>query len=481
MHFRVHFLSASGLFVSASSSEPVSPAISERYAAVVTELFGRLNFERLPEAARTIQDFRLQRMADLLQALGNPQLRVPTVHLAGSKGKGSTATMVAAIAAAAGLKVGLFTSPHVHRFEERFTINQELPSPTQIVNVWDTLLPALQQIDQSCPPGPTFFEIMTALGWLHFLKESVQLAVMEVGLGGRLDSTNLCAPLVTAITSISRDHMRLLGDTVEEIAREKAGIAKAGVPLIVGDLLPGPLRVISEVAASAAAPLFKSGQDFRVQDVTAPNLAPDLPRCHQFDYHDESVHWQRLDLAMPGAHQVRNAGVAIAMIRHLEQAGFSFTEETVRRGLLAARCPLRVDVRGTQPLLIVDVAHNPASIAALCETLSQVRATRRLAVFSASRDKEVRTLLQLLRDHFDEFILTRFVENPRAVELPELAEMAQQLELPEWSLAATPAEALTRARERATADDLICVTGSFFLAAEVSELLESVEGRETRV
>lgn len=457
------------------SASPASTALLTAPADfdLARELQTRLNYERLPEAARSLQDFRLQRMETLLSELGNPQLAVPTVHLAGTKGKGSTATMVAQIVAAAGLRAGLFTSPHIQRFEERFTVNGRTATPGELWLLWNRLQPVLERLDNISPPGPTFFEIMTALGWLHFQQQRVELAVMEVGLGGRLDSTNVCAPLVTAITSISRDHMRLLGDTLEAIAREKAGIIKPGIPVICGQLDAGPARVIAEVAATCQSPLLRLGTEFRLQ--TDPPGAPPFaePPCYSFDYHQPDLQLRNVALAMPGEHQTRNAAVALAICAELRRRGIDLPDDSLRQGLLTARCPLRVDVRQRQPLVILDVAHNPASIAALCQTLADVRARKRIVVFGASRDKEVRVLLDLLRPRFDHFVLTKFVNNPRAVELPELEQLAQDLNLPQVQLAPDPAAALEIAQRLAGPDDLICVTGSFFLAAEAGAALDS--------
>jgi dihydrofolate synthase/folylpolyglutamate synthase len=411
-------------------------------------------------------------MTELLGSLGNPQLAVPTVHIAGSKGKGSTATMVARIAEAAGYRTGLFTSPHVFRFEERFTIDGTCPAPADVVQLWDRVRPVAEAMDSaSGGRGPTFFELATAMAWLYFLEQDVDLAVMEVGLGGRLDSTNVCAPLVTAITSISRDHMRLLGEQLEQIAREKAGIIKTGIPVVIGPMDSGPEAVISSIAAEKQAPLYRLGKEV-VHLPHCPGPPPFAePPVHRFDFDGCGVQLKSLQCGMAGEHQTRNAAVATTLCLLLRNAGFTLTEQSIRNGLAMAHCPLRVEVAGRRPLIIVDAAHNPASITALCETVGQVRARHRIAIFATSRDKETAVLMEILNRHFDEIWLTRFQVNPRAVDLSALEQLGRQVITRPSRTFADLSQALAAAREPGREEDLVCVTGSFFLAAEARHLL----------
>ncbi|MGE0374340.1 MAG: folylpolyglutamate synthase/dihydrofolate synthase family protein, partial [Planctomycetaceae bacterium] len=227
-------------------------------ARVMEFVNSRINFERLPVERYDLQDFKLDRMRELLARLGNPQQSLPAVHIAGTKGKGSTAAMTASVLAAGGYRVGLFTSPHLDAIGERMTINGRLPTADEFREVMEIVPPIVHEMDAPGPSmRPTFFECITAMAWVHFLRRGVELVVLEVGLGGRLDATNVCSPLVTVITSISRDHERLLGRTLGRIAGEKAGIIKPGIPVLSGVTQPEPRDVIRQAAAANDAPLYE--------------------------------------------------------------------------------------------------------------------------------------------------------------------------------------------------------------------------------
>ena len=444
-----------------------------RYQAALDFLFSRLNYEKAPDAARTISDFKLSRMERLLEVLGNPHLSIPVVHIAGSKGKGSTATMVARILEDAGYRTGLFTSPHISRFEERLTINGQLADEATVIALVDQLRPASAAVERELGTTPTFFELVTAMAWMHFKQAGVQIAVFEVGLGGRLDSTNICAPVVTAITSISRDHTRLLGETLELIAGEKAGIIKPGVPVVTGVRDPGPLSVIEQKATAAGSRLTCCDRDFRGIVSNVHESSASEPFCHSIDFQSEGFSLPGLQLSMAGEHQIRNAAVAIRIIQELRSAGWEVSEDAIRRGLSRARCLLRIQVVAREPLTILDAAHNPASIEALCRTLASVQTGKRVAIFASSKDKETGKLLAILNEHFDEIWLTRYVKNPRSVEFETLEELANSILTRPWRIAVTPEAAIADARQQCGKGDLVCVAGSFFLAAEALDILQA--------
>lgn len=455
-----------------------TPLDKARYQRALDDLFGRLNYERTPEAARSIRDFRLTQMQQLLEELGNPQNRIPTVHIAGSKGKGSTATMVASIVQAAGYRVGLFTSPHLIRFEERFTVNGVEASHREVADLFDQVNAASQRLQnrtQEPSPPHTYFELATAMGWLHFLNNQVDLAVMEVGLGGRLDSTNVCSPLVTAITSISLDHTRLLGETLELIAKEKGGIIKPGVPVVTNVADPAAFGAIEAIAQEKSASQFQLGRDFHYVSIPpASGASPRLPN-YRFDFQGLGTTLHNLQLNLPGEHQCQNGALATAIAILLRQNSFDITESAIRQGLASARCPLRIEVLSEQPLIIVDVAHNPASIKALCETLQQVPAQRRITIFASSRDKAADEMLRILGQTMDEIWITRFSSNPRAVDLDELARHAERTLTTPWRIFPDGKSALAAAMEESRPGDMYCVTGSFFLAGEVKAILKPTE------
>lgn len=440
------------------------------YKKALDFVFGRLNYERHPGMARSLQAFKLDRMVELLDKLGNPQRQVPTVHIAGSKGKGSTASMIASICEAAGYRVGLFTSPHLAEYEERFIVNGQKPKTEQIVSYVQQLRPIVELMDRDDSHGRvTFFEISTAIGWLHFLAEKVDLAVIEVGLGGRLDSTNVCHPLISVITSISRDHTRLLGDTLPEIAREKAGIIKPGVPVISGVSVPEAQKEITQVALQQNAPLYHAGTDFHVQ-----SRSVDGPLIH----YDVDVEFQgrthsNLCLGLPGQHQTTNAACAVVASLLLNQNGYSISEDQIRTGLARTRCPLRIEIVHQKPTVILDVAHNIASIQALSDVITNVSDVPKVCVVSISQEKDAAEMLQILGAVFDHMILTAFQSNPRAISIPELEQLAAGTDC-QVQTADEPRSAIKAAREIAGSTGMICATGSFFLVAEVQEIIAEV-------
>ncbi|MBX3441028.1 MAG: bifunctional folylpolyglutamate synthase/dihydrofolate synthase [Planctomyces sp.] len=449
----------------AASGGGLSPAL--------TWLFGRLNYERAPHDSYTVEDFRLGRMQRLLELLGDPQHALPAAHIAGTKGKGSTAAMLAAMLEAAGLRVGLFTSPHLTHYEERMTVNGRRPDAADLDRLIQRLRPAVERMDRERAEedGPTFFELTTALGWLYFAEQAADIVVLEVGLGGRLDSTNLCRPECCIITSISRDHTRLLGETLPQIAREKAGICKPGVPVISGVEADAPAAVIREASEACGSPLLELGRDVRIVGEQPGSPSDALPRLRV----DVATPWRthaQLDCPLPGRHQARNLALAVAAFDQLAARWRALPEGAVARGLAAARWPLRIQQFSARPRILIDAAHNDASIEALCETLAGLPDQRRIAVFGTSRDKDAAAMLTILARHFDDIVLTRYMHNPRALPVDQLEALARPLADRRLHVAADPASALQAARALAGAEDLICVTGSLFLAAEAQRLME---------
>jgi dihydrofolate synthase/folylpolyglutamate synthase len=309
------------------------------------------------------------------------------------------------------------------------------------------------------------------MAFLHFARRKVDCAVLEVGLGGRLDSTNVCQPSVSIITSISFDHTRQLGNTLAAIAGEKAGIIKPGVPVISGVVNEEPREVIRRVARETRAPLVEKGIDF---DFARPRWTS---AGQVLDYQEAGYELRDIAVGMVGDHQAANASLAIAASRKLVEQGWAIHEAALRSGLAAAKVPARIELIHNRPLVILDVAHNIASIEALLEVLAaRFRSTARVLIFASSKDKDTAGMLRLLVPQFDNVVLTRYIENPRAVEIDQLQELAAAVlgtssvngkTWPAIHAAQTPHEAWQIARNLAGPDDLICITGSFFLAAEL--------------
>ena len=463
-----------------SSSASLDPDRA-RQEAVWRFLSGRIDYERALVVPYSSRDFKLDRMRELLARLGNPHEGMPAVHVAGTKGKGSTAAMVGAVLTASGHRSGVFTSPHLDRVEERIAVDGEPCSGTELIELVDRLSPAVAAMDRAAaacgPPehGPTYFEVVTAMAMLHFARRQVDAAVLEVGLGGRLDSTNVCRPLVCAITSISFDHTRQLGNTLESIAGEKAGIVKPGVPVVSGVSDPAPREVIRGICRQRGSRLVELGVDFDF-DYRPPRNLESAPAMGSIDFHYHGPAGEfacrDVSIALVGGHQAANAAVALAVLAELRQSGWEIPERAIRAGLSELSWPARVEVVAGRPAVVIDSAHNLASVDALVRVLDEsFSARRRLLLFATTQEKDVRGMLSRLLGRFDHVILTRYLNNPRDVPPEELGALAAELTGHAFPVSQSPADAWEQVRALAGPEDLICVTGSFFIAAEIRHLL----------
>ncbi len=400
---------------------------------------------------------------------------VPLVHIAGTKGKGSTATIVAALLTAAGYRTGLYTSPHLHHLEERFRVDGEPCRKTELVELVDCIREAIRSesdtdasknTDASETDDYSFFELTTALAFLHFDRQRCDCIVLEVGLGGRLDSTNVCASTVTAITSIGLDHQHVLGNTLAEIATEKAGIIKPGVPVVCGVLADEPRNVIHAIAASRSAPLFQRGRDY---DVTATPQT-DWGTTVHFTGHTQPLRRDcTMSLSLEGAHQAANTAIAIAVIDLLRDQGLDVPMHSQTHALENLQCISRIERHrlANDVIGIVDSAHNEDSIAALCETLRARRGDREITIILAtSRDKDSEAMLRQLVSIADRFVLTRFLGNPRFQYTSELQRLMPESHQDRATIIEDPIAACEHGLTQATPGGMLVVCGSFFLAAE---------------
>jgi dihydrofolate synthase/folylpolyglutamate synthase len=444
----------------------------ESYEQAVEFLFNRVNFERLSGMQYSADDFKLDRMRELLRRLGDPHEAVPAVHIAGTKGKGSTAALTAAVLSAAGIRVGLFTSPHISAFEERMAVDGVIPSPGELVELVRHVAQVVAELDKL--PGhmsPTYFEIATAMAWLYFREQRAEIAVLEVGMGGRLDATNLCRSAVCIVTTISRDHTRQLGSRLDQIAREKAGIIKAEVPVVSGVMDDQARAVVVEACRRLNAPLFELGREFQYRYRPA-RIGSQRAEESSVDITTRSHAWHDLNMPLVGEHQARNLALAAMTVELLSEQGWKIPASAVAAGLARLRWPGRIEVLGRAPTVIVDAAHNWEAVAVLLRTLEEsFEARRRVLIFAATRDKDVSGMLRQLLPRFDTVVITCFQNNPRHVPVDVLAETVRGLTDQMFHSVPDAASAWKLARRFATADDLICVTGSFFLAAEVRELI----------
>jgi dihydrofolate synthase/folylpolyglutamate synthase len=463
---------------------------------------GRINYERTAVVPYNQRQLKLDRMRQLLTRLGQPDAGMKIVHVAGTKGKGSTSAMIAAILTAAGYRTGVFSSPHLERIEERFAVDGQPCTAAEFVNLVNRLQPIVRSMDEEAAAendsdgGPTYFEITTAMALVHFVERQVDAAVLEVGLGGRLDSTNVCLPVVSVITSISFDHTKQLGNTLSAIASEKAGIIKPGVPIVCGVVDAEPQAVIARVAREHGCRLIQVGSDFRfsytspgadfgtqrvpgISDfgLSATQSAIRNPQSAigsiNFEYQvaGQEFRIERVPLAMRGSHQAANAAAALATIAELRHQGWCISTEAMRMGLERATLPGRVEVFSGEPEVVLDAAHNPASARALVEALAEMpMASRRTLVLSVSHDKDVRAIVAALAPHFDRFVVTQYQENPRAVSASQLAETISQVlgdSVHGITVCSTPQEAWNHVLQTAIRGERVCITGSFYLAAEM--------------
>ena len=393
-------------------------------------------------------DFNLDRMFALMDLLGNPQTRYPIIHVAGTKGKGSTSALCASALMAAGYTAGLYTSPHLEDYVERIQINGAPISHGQLVELVEEVKPHVAKIEKL-----TTFEITTALAFLAFAKYGVNAAVFEVGLGGRLDATNVVTPKVSVITSLSYDHTAVLGDTLTLIAGEKAGIIKQGVPVVSSPQKDEALAVVECVAKSKNAELTLVGRDIKFALVES-------------SLEGQTFNVERLTLNVPllGSHQVENAATAYAA---LKASGIPITDEQIQKGFSQVKWRARFELARREPPVIFDSAHNQDSFEKLRETLDTYFPDRKVyLIFGASEDKNILAMFAALKPKIQKIIITR-ADHPRALEVERIQGLANQAGA-ESELVTPVKSALARALELSAKDGSIVLSaGSMFVTAEV--------------
>ena len=449
------------------------------YQEALAYLYSLSDFERGGPFSHAPEE-NLPREARLLAALGNPQQRYNCTLIAGTKGKGSTAAYIERVLREAGLRTGLYTQPDLHTFRERMRVNGRLISEAEVAELVTELRAAVEQIERLHEFSPYItYEVATALALLYFARQRVEHAVLEVGLGGRLDATNVTQPLVSVIASISYDHMQILGNTLTEIATEKAGIIKTGGIVVTSAQSPEALLAIAGVAQARQAKLVRVGAlagDTAQAEVDAGRL-PALSYRYaleeratayqRFTVHTPGQAYSGLEIPLAGQHQLENAALALATLETLRDKGVAWNEDALRQGLRSVFWPARIEVVAQNPTIVVDGAHNTDSMQKLLLALQESFQWHCLfVVLGVARDKDLPGIVQALST-IDAVVLTR-AANPRAAAIEQLQALFEQY-APRVQVytAETSDAAMNLAADLAESTDLICATGSLYLAAEV--------------
>ncbi|MFA5292643.1 MAG: folylpolyglutamate synthase/dihydrofolate synthase family protein [Phycisphaerae bacterium] len=425
-------------------------------------LFTRTDYEKQSRLRYNITTFSLERMEKLLSLVANPHKKLACAHIAGTKGKGSTATMLARMLQANDYSVGLYTSPHVVNLHERIEINGKRISDSELLGLINRIYAPVEKMAKT--DQPTFFEIFTTIAFLYFVDKKVDIAVIETGLGGRLDSTNVIEPAVVGITNISIDHQNLLGKTIDCIAKEKAGVIKKGIPVISVPQDPMAMRELKKQALAVKAPFTVTGKDidFSYRFESSREHGPHNRICLT----TPTSKFEHLRVPLPGEHQAMNCGLAIAMLDALKVGGLKIDDAKAISGLKEIKMPGRMEIIHNDPRILIDGAHNAASIRALVQAIGQhVPYDSMIVIFGCGQDKDVRGMLEQLQYGADKVIFTRS-NSPKAVYPQELADMYTEICGKMCQTALSLKEALRIASAAIGREDLVCITGSFYLVGQ---------------
>lgn len=424
-------------------------------------LYSFIDYER--QGLRVKHHWDLRRVALLLEKVGNPHLQAKTIHIAGSKGKGSTAAMITSALVAAGYKTGLFTSPHLHNYNERIRVNGVQIPDEAIIRLIDKLRPIVTALNAEAVYGTlTTYEITTALGFMYFAENNVDFQVLEVGMGGRLDATNvISAPLACVITPVSMEHSEILGDTLSKIAAEKAGIIKPGCRVFVSPQAPEAIETITRTAYEQDSPVTLTGRDITGKFISQEGYS----QLIEIESHNDKY---RIKLPLLGRYQIDNAATAVAVLEWLNENGYNIDAKHIIEGLSKTDWGGRLQVLNKKPLVIADGSHNADSAKKLCEALRQYFSFEKaILIIGLSGDKDLSGIVSEMAKLFDMVIVTRS-RHPRSMATQPIADEFQKHGF-ETTITNDITEALPLAMREANPADLICVTGSLFVAAAAIE------------
>ncbi len=439
------------------------------YQQAIDYLASYTDYEIAPRLAHNAANYDLRRVEELLSRAGNPHRRVRSVHVAGTNGKGSTAAMIAAVLTASGYATGLYTSPHLHTWRERIRVDGELISEAELTALVSRLQPGVEAVNRRAAYGRlTTFEILTVLAFAHFAGKGADFQVLEVGMGGQFDATNVITPEVGVITSVSLDHTEVLGSTLAEIAGEKAGIIKPGGIVVLSPQTDEVDRVIEDTCRRRGAGLVRVGRDV-------------IGRATGFEDGGQRLQVKgrrgtyELSLPLLGRHQRDNATTAVAALEVLAEKGFNISREGIARGLAQVSWPGRLQVIGQRPLIVVDGAHNPDGARRLVESLGECfDFERAVLVIGASDDKDVAGIVSELAPFFKSVVATHS-HHPRALAAAAVGAEFARHGVEAMSVDDLPA-ALAQAVSLAGEGGLVCVAGSLFIVAEAIEQAKARSG-----
>ncbi|MFC1932079.1 bifunctional folylpolyglutamate synthase/dihydrofolate synthase [Chloroflexota bacterium] len=435
--------------------------INTSYQQALDYIYSFIDYEREPRP-HDAAHYDIRRMEELLARLGNPHLKARTVHIAGTKGKGSVAAMIASALTASGYTTGLYTSPHLHTFNERIRVDDKLIADEELVALVEKLKPEVEMVNEKATYGRlTTFELITALGFAYFELKGVDFQVIEVGLGGRLDATNVIQPEVGIITSISFDHMEVLGNTLAKIAAEKAGIIKPNSIVVTSLQVDEVDKIIEEACLGCKVELVRVGSDITWQSLGFDSSRQSLRVKGRLGSYE-------LSIPLLGQHQLQNAATAVAALEVLAEKGFHVSGNSITNGLAQVSWPGRIQILSHRPLLVVDGAHNPDSAHKLKQALEQyLDFDRAILIIGVSSDKDIAGIISELVPLFDKVIATHSI-HPRAMPtasvVAEFSRHGVEAQATEDISIALPL-ALSMAGEK----DIICVTGSLFVVAGTIE------------
>ncbi len=408
--------------------------------------------------------FGLERIHRLLNEMGNPHRRFRSIHIAGTNGKGSTAAYLASVLKQAGYKTGLYTSPHLNRFTERIQICGEEIQPGQVIRYTEQILAMIRAAGPEFKP--TYFEVTTAMAMAHFADMGVEFAVVEAGMGGRLDATNVLIPEVSVITNVALEHTEYLGASVEDIAREKGGIIKEGVDVVTAERDPRALAVLKEICDRKGSRLIRVGHDIEAESVTLDRS----DGSRTFDFLGEEHHWKGLAIRLMGAYQVQNAMISLGVLEGLIRKGIKIPESSVRLGLSDTRWPCRMEVVSRDPYMILDGAHNPHASQALLRVLEEDLSFRELIlVIGIFKDKDIPSVVTPLLKYADHLILTR----PLHARSADPHVLSRDIQRPGLDIRVRDRipDAIDHALSLYRTGDLILITGSLYTVGEARAYL----------